>query len=90
MASYRSAVYNGRRQTHSPASHNPAYRRDEHLPAYPSADPTLSHFNPLAQSRPSCNVYTGAQVTGVALLHKQAYVPVTAHSPTNNDPKRGV
>lgn len=37
-------------------------------------------------SKTQTQTYTGTLVTGIALLHKQAYTPVTA--PIKTDPKR--
>jgi hypothetical protein len=90
-------VTNGRRDTHSHSAthHNPTYRRgytdgnNNHTTIYPS-QPMHVADHAASTARPTQHTYTGRNVTGIALLHKQAYVPVTANSPTNNDPKRGI
>ena len=84
-------VTNGRRDTHSHSAthHNPRYIRSEDQPVYPS-QPMHVADHATSTARPHNNVYTGRNVTGIALLHKQGYTPTTANSPTNNDPKRGI
>lgn len=50
-------------------------------PDYPSAPDTGCNTGKVEQQR-----YSGSAVKGVALLHKQAYTPVT--DPIKTDPKR--
>lgn len=60
------------------------YRRDDDQPTYPSLNSGEYNCFVIPKQR-----YSGDEVMGITLLHKQNYTPVTRNDPTNNDPKRG-